>query len=110
MPGTSLKDGCLQDVHWFSGPFGGSFQGYTIGNILSAQLYDAAKKDLPEMEDDFSRGNFRSLRLWLNNKLHRWGAILSPDELIQQATAENLSARAYMQYLTAKYSKIYELI
>jgi len=106
---TSLKDGCLQDVHWFSGPFGGSFQGYTIGNILSAQLYDAAKKDLPDMEADFTRGNFNSLRLWLNNKLHRWGAILSPDDLIQQATAENLSARAYMHYLTAKYSKIYDL-
>src|SRR4029077_588691 len=33
------RDGCLQDVHWFSGSIGGAFQSYTIGNILSAQLY-----------------------------------------------------------------------
>lgn len=32
------RDGCLQDVHWFSGGIGGAFQSYTIGNILSAQL------------------------------------------------------------------------
>jgi len=25
------RDGCLQDVHWFSGGIGGAFQGYTIG-------------------------------------------------------------------------------
>jgi carboxypeptidase Taq len=105
----NLKDGCLQDVHWFSGPFGGSFQGYTIGNILSAQLYDAAKKDLPKMEEDFTKGEFSSLRLWLNSKLHRWGAILSPDELIKHATGEPLSIRSYMNYLTDKYFELYQL-
>lgn len=105
----NLKDGCIQDVHWFSGPFGGSFQGYTIGNILSAQLYDAAKKDLPGMEADFSRGEFSTLRHWLNQKLHRWGAMLSPDQVIQHATGENLSSRSYMRYLNQKYSLIYGL-
>ena len=33
------RDGCLQDVHWYAGTVGGAFQGYTIGNILSAQFY-----------------------------------------------------------------------
>jgi carboxypeptidase Taq len=106
---TNLKDGCIQDVHWFSGSFGGSFQGYTIGNILSAQLYDAAKKDLPKMEDEFAKGEFSSLRQWLNNKLHRWGAMLSPDEVIKHATGENLSSNSYMRYLVKKYSEIYAL-
>ena len=36
------RDGCLQDVHWYSGYIGGRFQSYTIGNILSAQFYAAA--------------------------------------------------------------------
>ena len=36
------RDGCLQDVHWYYGGIGGGFQGYTIGNILSAQFYAAA--------------------------------------------------------------------
>ena len=38
------RDGCLQDVHWYGGGVGGGFQGYTIGNILSAQFYAAALK------------------------------------------------------------------
>jgi carboxypeptidase Taq len=32
------RDGCLQDVHWFSGVMGGAFQSYTVGNILSASF------------------------------------------------------------------------
>ena len=28
------RDGVMQDVHWFAGPIGGMFQGYTLGNIL----------------------------------------------------------------------------
>ena len=41
------RDGVLQDVHWYSGPIGGSFQGYTLGNILGAQFYEAALKAQP---------------------------------------------------------------
>src|SRR2546423_7709205 len=37
------RDGCLQDVHWYNGAIGGAFQSYTIGNILSAQVYAAAR-------------------------------------------------------------------
>ena len=43
------RDGCLQDVHWYPGGIGGGFQGYTIGNILSAQFYAAAVKAHPEI-------------------------------------------------------------
>ena len=48
------RNGCLQDVHWFFERIGGEFQGYTIGNILSAQFFAAAKKAHP---------NIRGLRL-----------------------------------------------
>jgi carboxypeptidase Taq len=42
-------DGCLQDVHWYSGYIGGQFQSYTIGNILSAQFYAAALQVHPDI-------------------------------------------------------------
>src|SRR5215470_12031271 len=45
----SDRDGCLQDVHWFGGRIGGGFQGYTIGNILSAQFYAAAVSAHPQI-------------------------------------------------------------
>jgi Zn-dependent M32 family carboxypeptidase len=31
------RDGVLQDVHWFSGPIGDAFQGYTLGRALPAR-------------------------------------------------------------------------
>lgn len=105
----SFKDGCLQDVHWFSGPFGGSFQGYTIGNMLSAQIYDAALKDMPHMESEFSKGNFYDLRRWLCTKLHQWGSMLRPDDLIKHATGAPLSSKAYVDYLNKKYRHLYRL-
>ena len=49
------RDGCLQDVHWYAGAIGGGFQGYTIGNILSAQFYDAAVKAHPEIPREIAR-------------------------------------------------------
>ena len=42
IPVPDDKDGVLQDVHWYAGTIGGAFQGYTLGNILSAQFFAAA--------------------------------------------------------------------
>ena len=55
------RDGCLQDVHWYGGSVGGAFQGYTIGNILSAQFYAAAVKAHPEIPQEMTRGEFGTL-------------------------------------------------
>ena len=45
------RDGVLQDVHWFDGVIGGAFQGYTLGNILSTQFYEAALAAHPEIHE-----------------------------------------------------------
>ncbi|MFN8422180.1 MAG: hypothetical protein U0470_01920 [Anaerolineae bacterium] len=41
------RDGALQDVHWYAGIVGGAFQSYTLGNVMSAQLFAAARRALP---------------------------------------------------------------
>ena len=51
------RDGCLQDVHWYSGSIGGEFQSYTIGNILSAQFYAAAAVRNPKFRAKSSKAN-----------------------------------------------------
>jgi carboxypeptidase Taq len=104
----SLKDGCMQDVHWYGGRLG-YFQGYTIGNILSAQLYDAAERKMGDLSQDCSKGDFSRLLGWLNTNLHQYGCSRSPDELIKSATGENLTLKPYMSYLTRKYEKLYGL-
>jgi carboxypeptidase Taq len=52
------RDGCLQDVHWYSGGVGGAFQSYTIGNILSAQLYAAACESHPQIPGEIAVASF----------------------------------------------------
>ncbi len=54
------KDGVMQDVHWYGGAVGGSFQCYTIGNILSAQIYEAAVSAKPGIVSAISRGELAS--------------------------------------------------
>src|SRR5690606_1735486 len=40
--------GCLQDVHWFDGAFG-YFPTYTLGALIAAQLFAAARQACPEI-------------------------------------------------------------
>ena len=58
------RDGCLQDVHWYSGGIGGAFQSYAIGNILAAQFYAAALEAHPEIPDEIAPRRIRRA-VWL---------------------------------------------
>jgi len=108
VPGDD-RDGCLQDVHWFSGGIGGSFQGYTIGNILSAQFYGAAVKAHPEIPREIARGEFGTLHKWLVAHIHRHGRKFKPNKLVVRATGEPMTIAPYLAYLRGKYGEIYRL-
>ena len=56
------RDGALQDVHWYGGIVGGAFQSYTLGNIMSAQFFAAARRDLPDLDAQIGAGEFEPLR------------------------------------------------
>ena len=103
------RDGCLQDVHWYSGGIGGAFQGYTIGNILSAQFYAAAVKAHPEIPGEIARGEFGTLHTWLRENLYRHGRKFKPDEVVKRATGGPMSIAPYISYLRTKYGELYRL-
>jgi carboxypeptidase Taq len=103
------RDGVLQDVHWFSGGVGGAFHGYTIGNILSAQFFEAAVRAQPAIAGDVARGEFAALRGWLTANLYRHGAKYPPAELIARVTGGPLRIEPYIAYLHGKYGEIYDL-
>jgi len=103
------RDGCLQDVHWFSGGIGGSFQSYTIGNILSAQFYGAAIAAHPEIPDEIARGEFGTLHKWLAMHIYRHGRKFQPNELIARTTGEPMMIAPYVTYLRHKYGELYRL-
>ena len=103
------RDGCLQDVHWYSGGVGGAFQGYTIGNVLSAQFYRAALHAHPEISEEIRKGEFGTLKGWLNENLYRHGRKFKPDEIVRRATGEAMTTEPYVAYLRSKYGELYHL-
>lgn len=101
------KDGVLQDVHWYAGIIGGSFQGYTLGNIMGAQFFSKAVQECPEIVDEMARGEFGALQKWLTANIYQHGRKFTADELVQRVTGEPLSIEPYIQYLKDKYGAIY---
>ncbi len=102
------RDGCMQDIHWSCGLVG-YFPTYTLGNLYSAQFYRQARRDLPDLDAAFERGDFSPLTDWLREKIHRVGRRRTAGQLIQDVTGEPLSARPYIEYLETKYAGIYRL-
>lgn len=102
-------DGVLQDVHWYAGTIGGSFQGYTLGNIVSALFYNAALEAKPEIPKEIRQGNFGTLHSWLKEAIYQHGAKFTANELIERVSGGPLRIEPYIAYLKGKYGEIYEL-
>jgi carboxypeptidase Taq len=107
---TPEKDaaGALQDVHWAAGLFG-YFPTYTIGNVLSAQLFAEATRAYPNILEEMGYGEFGTLLGWLRDNIHRHGSRYDPDELIQRATGRSLETAPYLRYLKDKFGELYAL-
>lgn len=102
-------DGVLQDVHWYSFRIGGAFQSYTLGNIMSAQFLEAARRSDPSIDNEISQGRFGALRSWLTGHVYRHGRKFLPEDLVRRATGEPLKLDPYVRYLTQKYGELYDL-
>ncbi|MUV56815.1 carboxypeptidase M32 [Halogeometricum sp. CBA1124] len=101
-------EGCLQDIHWSVGSIA-SFQNYTLGSMLAAQLFDAARHDIPNLNEHLQDGEFAPLREWLRKEIHQHGQRYKTPELIERATGEPLSAEPFLTYATNKFGAIYDL-
>jgi carboxypeptidase Taq len=101
--------GVLQDIHWSSGMMG-YFPTYSLGNIISVQIWDQVNAEIPGLEEQFARGEFKTLREWLRERLHRHGRKFSPLETLQRVTGQpNIDVAPYVRYLKTKFSDIYGL-
>jgi len=102
------RQGCLQDVHWSMGLFG-YFPTYTLGTLLSVQLWEAMERDLGDLQAAVREGRFGPMLAWLVESVHRHGARYRPEELIERATGAPLSAAPFLRYARAKYGALYRL-
>lgn len=99
--------GVLQDVHWSGGSFG-YFPSYSLGNAYAAQLLAYMSKEMNVFEL-ITADKINVITDWLKKHIHQYGALRSPAELIKQIAGEELNADYYVDYLTKKYTIIYEL-
>ncbi|MGB1285353.1 MAG: carboxypeptidase M32 [Aggregatilineales bacterium] len=99
--------GVLQDVHWSGGGFG-SFPGYTIGNIMSAQILDAAHSSISDLDGKLAAGDYMTLLDWLTENVYQHGRAYNVTELLQRVSGQELHVAPLLSYLEAKYSDLYE--
>ena len=113
----SDSNGVLQDVHWYTGQIDGMFQGYTLGNLMSAQFFDAAVAAHPEIPDRIEACNFTVLHDWLQANIYRHGRKFTAAETIlhgrgyanERFTGQTLSTQPLMDYIRRKYGELYEI-
>ncbi|GAB5537032.1 MAG: carboxypeptidase M32 [Rubricoccaceae bacterium] len=104
----SNADGCLQDIHWSLGAFG-YFPTYSLGTLMSVQLWNAAERDLGDLGPQLAAGTFAPLLEWLRTHIHRWGRTRTASDLLRDATGSDLDATPWLDYARTKYSALYEL-
>jgi carboxypeptidase Taq len=98
---TGVLDGVLQDVHWADSNFG-YFPTYALGSVIGVQLWERAQDELGDLDAEFERGEFGSLREWLRERVHRWGRAFRPPELLERVVGGPLAPEPYLAYLREK--------
>ncbi|MGD8191662.1 carboxypeptidase M32 [Brevibacillus ginsengisoli] len=101
-------DGVLQDVHWAGGSFG-YFPTYSLGNVYAAQFNNTLRKELTNYDQLIEAGDFAPIRGWLKDKIHQFGKMKSPNELVQEITGEAVNANYLVNYLEKKVKEVYKL-
>ncbi|RFA97168.1 carboxypeptidase M32 [Pyrobaculum aerophilum] len=92
-------EGVLQDVHWSHGSIG-YFPTYTLGNVVAAMIYYKHGRIRSLVAD----GNITAIKEYLKEKIHKWGSVYPPKELLMRNFGEAYNAEYLVKYLEEKYS------
>jgi carboxypeptidase Taq len=95
-------EGVLQDMHWAGGSIG-YFSTYSLGNVMSVQMWERVLEETPDLYEQFERGEFAALREWLRERLHRHGRKFTPAETLAKVVGGPIDAKPYLRYLREKH-------
>lgn len=98
--------GVLQDIHW-AGGLVGYFPTYALGNVISVQIWDKISRDMPDLDNMISKGEFAPLLGWLHDNIHVHGAKFETQELVKRVTGSPIDPQPYLNYLETKFKEIY---
>ena len=101
------RRGCLQDSHWSFGAIG-YFPSYALGSAYGVQMLEQMEKDV-DVWGAVRAGDLRPITAWLGDKIHRYGQLLTPGELVQSACGAPFDPGFYVNYLKDKYGRLYDL-
>ena len=99
--------GCLQDSHWSGGSIG-YFPSYALGSAYGAQMKAVMESQIGTVEEHLKQGDIASITAWLREKIHRFGNFKKPQAIFEDACG-TFDPKFFTDYLTQKYSAIYEL-
>ncbi|NPA05998.1 MAG: carboxypeptidase M32 [Chloroflexi bacterium] len=98
--------GVLQDIHWSQGALG-YFPTYTLGNVMSVQIWERMAQDIPDVDAKMQAGQFQDVLAWLQEHVYRPGAKFPPKDLLRRVTGQALNPEPYLAYLRRKFGEIY---
>ena len=104
VPGSDA-DGVLQDIHWSMGAIG-YFPTYTLGNLMSAQIFARLGEDIPDLQEHIGAGRFGDLLAWLQDNIYRHGRKFTANELLERMGCGELSAEPWLDYVRGKYGEL----
>ena len=102
------KEGVLQDIHWGMGMIG-YFPTYFLGTLYAAQIYNNALQKMPQLPEDYKKGEFSNLLNYLRENVHQHGSVYRAGDLIKRVTGEDLNPDYFMKYIENKFYPIYGL-
>jgi carboxypeptidase Taq len=99
-------EGVLQDIHW-SGVSFATFPGYTLGNLMGAQLMEKVREEVPDLDARIEAGEFGVLLSWLRSNVYVHGRKFTPNELMERVTGGILTPEPWIAYVTQKFGALY---
>ena len=99
--------GCLQDIHWSGGSLG-YFPSYALGSAYGAQMIAVMQQELGDVYADVARGDLSRITGWLREHIHQHANFKKPGQILEEACGK-FDAKYYTDYLTKKYSELYNL-
>ena len=100
------RTGCLQDSHWSGGAFG-YFPSYALGNAYGAQMLHNMMQEF-DVYGQVAKGDLSAVTGWLREHVHQYGKLLEPADIVKNACG-TFDPQFYLDYLTKKYTELYEL-
>ncbi len=98
----NYRDGCMQDIHWTDGAFG-YFPTYTLGAMYAAQLFQAVKRAIPQVDEFIQQGELQPVFDWLQQNIWQHGSRFPTQQLLINATGEALNPHYFRQHLEQRY-------